>query len=179
MTQLRLLLVLGLLLGAGPVLADSIEGRVVEVGDGDTVIVVDAKNRRHKIRLVGIDAPEAKQAFGAESKKHLVRLVLNRSVTVVDPTLDQNGHTIAKLMVSDLNCNHPACTRIHDVGLMQLMAGLAWWYRGYPREQSDSDRGYYEFAEFEAKAKRKGLWQVINPEPPWDWRKRTHKSWSS
>ncbi|MER2514722.1 MAG: hypothetical protein ABTQ25_20315 [Nitrosomonas ureae] len=39
------------------VLAESYIARVVSIADGDTVTVLDADNRQHKIRLVGIDAP--------------------------------------------------------------------------------------------------------------------------
>ena len=38
--------------------ASVIEGRVVGVNDGDTVTVLDADRRQHKIRLLGVDAPE-------------------------------------------------------------------------------------------------------------------------
>lgn len=179
MMWVRVITVLSLLLRSGWILAGGIEGTVIEVSDGDTLTLVDSEKRRHKIRLVGIDAPEIKQEFGPESKQHLSELVLNRAVVMVDKKLDRNGRDIAKLMVSDPNCNHPACTKNHDVGRMQLMAGMAWWVRARPHEQSDSERGYYEFDEFEARAKLKGLWQDNHAVPPWEWRKRKVKSWNS
>jgi len=37
--------------------ADTLTGRVVRVTDGDTIVVLDAGNAQHKIRLQGIDAP--------------------------------------------------------------------------------------------------------------------------
>ncbi len=48
--------------------------------------------------------------------------------------------------------------------------GMAWWYRYYSNEQSAQERGQYEFAEQEAKAKRAGLWADSDPVAPWDWR---------
>ncbi len=48
---------------------------------------------------------------------------------------------------------------------------MAWWYRKYANEQSPEDQGRYEFAEQEAKAKKVGLWQDKNPQPPWEYRK--------
>ena len=44
-----------------------ITGKVVKVSDGDTIWVLDTK-KKVKVRLLGIDAPEIKQAFGEESK---------------------------------------------------------------------------------------------------------------
>lgn len=37
--------------------ADTLEGKVVAIADGDTVTVLDAGQNQHKIRLAGIDAP--------------------------------------------------------------------------------------------------------------------------
>ncbi len=55
--------------------ADTLTGKVVKVADGDTLYVLDANYKQHKIRLAGIDAPERKQAYGLASRKHLGELV--------------------------------------------------------------------------------------------------------
>ncbi len=41
--------------------ADTLTGKVVKITDGDTLYVLDANNKQHKIRLAGIDAPERRQ----------------------------------------------------------------------------------------------------------------------
>jgi len=64
----------------------------------------------------------------------------------------------------------PAGRKTLDVGLAMVTIGMAWWYRAYSREQTAEERGQYEFAEFEAKAKRVGLWRDEDPMPPWNWR---------
>jgi len=53
--------------------------------------------------------------------------------------------------------------------------GLSRWFRKYAHEQSPEDQGSYEFGEQEARAKKPGLWQDKNPQPPWEYRnsKRT------
>jgi endonuclease YncB( thermonuclease family) len=58
-----------------------------------------------------------------------------------------------------------------DVGLAQLDAGLAWWFRKYAHEQHPQDRIDYEAAEDRAAADRVGLWQDKDPVPPWEWRR--------
>ena len=50
------LVALGLLLQTGQILAETLEGRVVGVHDGDTITVLDASKTQYKIRLAGIDA---------------------------------------------------------------------------------------------------------------------------
>jgi len=151
--------VLGLLLPAGQILAETIEGRVVGVSDGDTVTVLDGTKTQHKIRLAGIDAPESKQAFGQASKKHLSDLVFGRDVTLDCGKTDKYRREVCVVMVGG-----------QDANLAQVKAGMAWWYRQYQREQSAAQRSSYEGAETAAKARRIGLWQEADPVPPWEWR---------
>jgi len=162
---------LGLLLQAGHILADTIEGLVVGVSDGDTITVFDSAKTQHKIRLAGIDAPESKQPFGQASKKRLSDLVFNKDVRVEWRKRDRYGRIVGKVLVQPPDC--PTCQQTRDAGLAQIEAGLAWWYREYRREQSLEDQGYYEYAEFDAQARRIGLWVDASPMPPWEWRKKT------
>ena len=62
--------------------ANTLTGKVVKITDGDTLYVLDANYTQHKIRLVGIDAPERKQAYGLASRKHLASIVAGKQVTV-------------------------------------------------------------------------------------------------
>ena len=62
--------------------ADTLTGKVGRVVDGDTLYVLDANYKDHKIRLAGIDAPERRQAYGLASRKHLASMVAGQQVTV-------------------------------------------------------------------------------------------------
>jgi endonuclease YncB( thermonuclease family) len=154
------------------VYAEPLVGRVVGIADGDTITVLDANRQQHKIRLMGIDAPEKAQPFGQKSKSSLSAMVFNRDVEVIGDKKDRYGRTIGKVMAADPNCNVHACPKIHDVNLMQVMSGMAWWYRQYAKEQPPKDREDYEVAEFNAKVQRQGLWADKNPVAPWDWRRQ-------
>ena len=35
----------------------------------------------------------------------------------------------------------PSCGKTLDANLAQVLAGFAWWYRYYAKEQSEEDRG--------------------------------------
>ena len=175
MTRLAIALLL-ILAGWGAVAA-TIEGRVVGVTDGDTVKVLDADHRQHKIRLAGIDAPEkAKndenegQPFGQRSKENLSRLVFNKDVLVDWTKRDRFKRIVGKVWVQPPDC--PTCPMTLDAGHAQITVGLAWWYQRYAKEQSPADRGAYAFSEKEARAKRVGLWRDPDPVPPWEWRRR-------
>jgi endonuclease YncB( thermonuclease family) len=154
--------------------AEVLEGRVVAVTDGDTITVLDLKNKQHKIHLSGIGAPEKEQPFGNQSKQHLSDLLYDKSVTVTWKKYDRYGRIVGKVMVAAPDScppMQPVCPKNLDAGLEQITAGLAWYYRQFAKEQTEEDRERYVFAELEAKAKHVGLWQDKNPIPPWDWRR--------
>jgi len=157
--MIRYLVLLGILLQAGQILADTITGQVVGVSDGDTITVLDSTKTQHKVRLAGIDAPESKQAFGQASKKHLSDMVFDRDVTLDCGKTDKYRREVCVVMVDG-----------QDANLAQVAAGMAWWYRKYQKEQMAQQRTDYEAAEATAKAGRVGLWQDADPVPPWEWR---------
>lgn len=148
------------LLFAAPSGADTLQGRVVAVTDGDTVKVLDAAHTEWKIRLMGIDAPEKKQAFGTRSKSNLSDLVYGKTVTVEYSKKGRYGRTVGKILVNGVDAN-----------LEQIKAGMAWHYKKYEKEQPAEDRETYAGAEEQACAGQRGLWRDAEPVPPWDWRK--------
>jgi endonuclease YncB( thermonuclease family) len=65
---IKAFLVLSALVLSASAQPQTITGKVVGVSDGDTITVLDAGKRRHKVRLDGIDAPESNQDFGSRAK---------------------------------------------------------------------------------------------------------------
>jgi endonuclease YncB( thermonuclease family) len=147
--------------GAG---AQTLNGRVVRVADGDTVTVLDSSHTQYRIRLEGIDAPESRQAFGTQSKKNLADLVFGREVTVVYQKTDQYGRLVGKITLDG-----------KDVNLEQVKAGMAWHYKEYQREQTPADRDLYAKAEDEARSARRGLWRDPDPVEPSAFRKEAKR----
>ena len=140
-------------------IADSLTGRVVRVTDGDTIVVLDANNAQHKIRLQGIDAPERGQAYGTKSKEHLSDSVAGKFVVVEYDKRDRYERILGKVLLSN-----------QDMNLEQIKAGLAWHYKKYQDEQSTSDRVKYSDAELDARANKRGLWADRDPVAPWEYR---------
>ncbi len=140
--------------------ASPISGRVVGVSDGDTVTVLDASKRTHKVRLLGIDSPEKSQAFGERAKQSLSDLVFNKQVTVEGGKQDRYGRDLGKIMLDG-----------QDINLEQIRRGMAWHYKQYARDQAPEDRQAYAEAEIAARQKRLGLWQDSQPVPPWSYRR--------
>jgi micrococcal nuclease len=83
---------------------------VTKVVDGDTFWVDDGSEEGLKIRLIGVDAPESRNAFrkvvgyyGKESKQFMATLIAGKKVRLeydVDP-LDMYGRTLAYVYLQD------------------------------------------------------------------------------
>ena len=69
--------------------AEVLVGTVVGITDGDTITVLAKDNTEHKVRLMGIDAPEKTQDFGAASKQALSNYIYQKTVTVDYKKLDK------------------------------------------------------------------------------------------
>ena len=158
-----------------PALADTLQGKVVKVADGDTVTIIDDSGKKHRIRLAGIDAPEKNQPYGDVSTQGLNKLVSGRIVTIEYEKRDRYKRIIGKVLVDppgEVFCMALDCVKKIDAGLEQIKAGLAWHYKKYQSEQSEEDRRLYSEAELEARIKQIGLWKDEEPMAPWEWRRK-------
>ena len=136
-------------------LAETFSGKVVGVVDGDTIDVLHA-GRAERVRLIGIDCPEKRQAFGQRAKQATSDLAFGTVVTVAAPRRDRYGRLLGDVMLPDgTNLNRELVRR-----------GMAWWYRKYSTDRR------LEATEAAARQARRGLWADANPIPPWEWRRR-------
>lgn len=141
--------------------AETLEGHVVCVSDGDSVVLIDAAQQEHTLRLAGIDAPERGQAFGPAARLVLAQAVLGRVVRFEIQKRDRYGRAVGRLVVDDT-----------DVALRLVEQGLAWHYTRYTHEQPEPERRRYAEAELKARQAGRGLWSDPSPIPPWEWRAR-------
>jgi endonuclease YncB( thermonuclease family) len=128
-------------------------GQVVGVTDGDTLAVMQA-GRVMKVRLVEIDAPEAKQDFGQRSKQSLSELCFDQTATVHDQGHDRYGRVLGRVFCDGTDANAE-----------QIRRGMAWWYVRYGKDLA------LRRMEAEARADRRGLWAAPDPMPPWGFRR--------
>ena len=138
-------------------------GIVSRVSDGDTIHVL-YENKRIKIRLSHIDAPERKQAYGIESQKFLENMLLNKSITAAckmkEGKWDRGfyGRLICNIFLYETN---PPTY----INAKMIKSGNAWVYK---RERNN---GYLINLENDAKKNRRGLWNLPFPIEPWVYRK--------
>ena len=148
----------------------TLEGRVTGIADGDTLYVLDAARKSHKIRLLGIDAPERGQAFGERSKQSLAKLAYRQQASVDWQGRDAYGRILGRVRIAPHDCRQGNCPKTVDANHEQVRLGLAWWNKKFADTQFPGDARTYESAEREARAAKAGLWAERNPVPPWRWR---------
>lgn len=165
--RLKLSTLLCLLLFALPCFAKepirTIEGRVTNVSDGDTLQVTDHLGTKVKVRLYGIDAPETAkgnklgQPYGTESHQALQTKVMGQEVHLEVLDIDKYRRLVALVWRAGRNLN-----------LEMVAEGHAWAYRKY---LDGIYRTEFVDAENQAQKTRRGLWQHRDPQPPWEYRK--------
>src|SRR5688572_26429540 len=89
-------------------------GRVVNVVDGDTVIVLTKSNTEFPVRCQGVIAPQGQENFASESRQRLMDLLLDEPVTVRYTKKDQDGALAGTILLNDRN-----------ICVEQLKAGMA------------------------------------------------------
>ena len=134
-------------------------GTVVQVHDGDTLVLKNGDNYT-KIRLYGIDCPELKQEMGEDAKIFTVSLCLGKDVKVqTGKSKDKYKREIGIVVTDKKNLN-----------IELLKAGMAWHYKYYSKDKDYAD------AEQEAIRQKLGIWKNHVPQAPWEYRhaKRKH-----
>jgi micrococcal nuclease len=141
-------IVIILFLGVYHVLGVSKSHKVVDVFDGNTIVLDDGR----KITLLGVDAPEVQSSYhdqepyGEESKAYLSLLVQNKKVTLSkgEPPKDRYDRALAFVYLGDVLVNG----RI-------IRDGWARAYRNYYHPWRDLFITY----ERQARSKGIGIWK--------------------
>ena len=157
MSRFKYTVIVFLVIVITPSLLFAWEGKVVSVTDGDTIKVLK-DGIQVKIRLASIDCPEKGQPYGQAAKKFTADLVAGKVVKVWPTDTDRYGRTVAFVFVGSTDLNKEL-----------LKAGLAWHYKQYSRDPELAK------LEFEARAKKVGLWEEPDQIAPWEWRKNKRK----
>ena len=138
--------------------ADTLQGVVIVVIDGDTVLFkpdhyAPASRAFLKVRLAGIDAPEKDQLFGEAATLALKDMALKQRATLDIVATDVYGRKLGMLAVGTLPVNAELVRR-----------GNAW---ASSRDAEDPLR----ILQDDARRARRGLWEAADPMPPWRWRR--------
>lgn len=146
------------LLFASAAWANPLQGVVIVVIDGDTVLFkpdhyAPSSRAFLKVRLAGIDAPEAAQPHGDAATRALKDMALKQRATLEIVATDHYGRKLGRLSVGNLAVNAELVRRGH-----------AW-------SGSRASGNVLPALQSEAKYARRGLWRDAAPVPPWAWRR--------
>lgn len=147
-------------------------GTVVDMEDGSQLVVRTPEDGPLGVRFLGIDLPEparaandgglaAGQPFAEEAAFYARSLLLNKQVLLEPHGKDRRGRLLAVVYLGEINVN-----------LTLVKEGLAWVS---PGSLAPKLRVPLELAERQARVAKYGLWSLPDPEPPWQFRKRTHR----
>mgnify|MGYP001282441155 CR=1 FL=1 len=137
----------------------SIQGQIVRVSDGDTVVLLDEDKIQHRVRLDGIDCPESKQAYGTKATQFVREKLGGGKATVYYNKKDRYGRLLGVLINSSGE----------NINELLLANGLAWHYKHYNKNP------IYTQLEQDAKDKRLNIWSEDNPIEPYEFRKMQRK----
>jgi len=122
----------------------SVEGKVIKVVDGDTIILLTKDNRRKRVNLVAVDASAGQDA----ARSLLSRLAMNRSVSVlVNPNQIKSEKIVGVVRSQE-----------RDVNRELLEAGVVRYHEPKSYNMSRYTACVYRIVEREAREAKRGLW---------------------
>lgn len=133
----------------------SVEGTVIDVLDGDTV-VMKSKGDRLLVELVGIESPALNKPFGMGAQLLLERLVKDKKIWVLINLSDGGWGRPAPEKI--LGIVHVREQNILDVNLELIRAGLARHKKAPAYKMSSYTECQYIKAEEKAREAKRGLW---------------------
>lgn len=140
-----------------------VDGVVIEVVEGDILLVVLKSGDTISAKINNIECPEINQSFGDVAKSFTEKLCLKKEITLSYSNYDKDLNFLSEVTLK----------KGKDLGAMLLEQGLAWHYaKGLTTHPNTS---LYINLEEEAKDKRKGLWKEPEQVPPWTFRNHQNK----
>lgn len=125
----------------------SIEGTVIKVLDGNSIVVLTKDNKRRQVDLVALDTSVSADA----ARRRLTELVLNQQVEVLVSTSNIDSKKVSGVV------HVPGA----DVNRELIKAGLARYKKPKSYSMSNYTACVYRIIEREAREAKRGLWGRI------------------
>ena len=130
-------------------------GKVVDVVDGNTLLVIDDYQDTISVILKSVDCPELNQEMGEAARTYTAKYSLGLTVGVELFGKDRFGNDIANITINNT-----------DLSKSLLKAGLAWYCH---KNKGDVA---LQALEKSSRSKKIGIWKAENPIEPWIFRRQ-------
>lgn len=135
-----------------------LSGKVVEVIDGKTAVIQIGTSGRLTVVLQYVEIPEPEQPLHSVVKDHLEKLIEGKTAQVL-PRGVVNSKTVAQVFVDGV-----------DVSQQMIRDGAAWFALPEKTEKSRAETEIYISNEAQAKAEKRGVWNIEGLKPAWEFR---------
>lgn len=135
-----------------------INGKVVDVIDGKTVVIELETNKKINAELEYIEIPEPEQQLSQAVKDHLQKLLLGKNVEFIAKMVLKT-RLIGKVYLGEV-----------DISQQLLRDGAAWYAIAEKDRQDSFERENYQIVESQAKLEKRGVWGIENMKPAWEFR---------
>lgn len=133
----------------------TMSGKVVDVIDGDTV-VIEIPSGKFEATLQFIETPTREQAMFETVKQHLRQLVFGKSVVFRARTISYEAST-GQLTLNDI-----------DMSEQMLRDGAAWHIPMRFTAQQSDEHARYASQEAAARKEDRGIWSAKTLKPSWE-----------
>jgi micrococcal nuclease len=138
---------------------ETVFGKVIKVKDGDTFVLLLKNNSQLTIRLAYIDCPEKGQAYYQKAKDFTNQMIAGSTIRCELIKKEKYQRFLAVVFLPDSS----------QLNELLVRKGWAWDYVEYSKHTRMAQ--LQKLAEHE----KLGLWQMLNPTPPWIFRREKKK----
>ncbi len=139
-----------------------INGTVVDVIDGRTLVVENASRKKINVQLRFLEVPEIEQPLADVVKNHLKELSVGKRIEVIGMRLLSNRIIGSGTIIEKGN-------KLDLVGQM-LRDGAGWFDIHDADSAGDNFTDSYKKTESAAKNEKRGVWGIPEMKTPWDFR---------
>lgn len=138
-----------------------VNGKVVEILDGKTVVMELPNRTRLVAELQYIEVPENGQPLNETAQEHLRGLVSGKIVEFRARGLTRTK-TVGQLFLNGV-----------DISQQMIRDGAAWYAVLEKDRQDAAESDVYQSNEAQAKNEKRGIWSIENLKPSWEVRAET------
>jgi endonuclease YncB( thermonuclease family) len=139
-----------------------INGTVVDVIDGRTLVIANSTGKKINVRLRYLEIPEAEQPLAEVVKNHLRDLALGKKLYVTKVQVFSN-YALGVGVVTERDVKI-------DLSQQMIRDGAGWFDIYDASASTDESAADYQETESLAKSEKRGVWAVAGMKTAWDYR---------